>query len=39
MVSEGGLPTRYGNLKTTPLTVDPGAGQTTTIALCLNTTP
>jgi hypothetical protein len=31
------LPARYADLKTTPLTVDPAAGQTTTIDLSLTT--
>jgi hypothetical protein len=33
------LPARYADLKTTPLTVDPAAGQTTTIDLSLTTAP
>jgi hypothetical protein len=31
------LPARYADLKTTPLTVDPAAGQTTTLDLSLTT--
>ena len=33
------LPTRYASLATTPLTVDPAAGQTTAIDLSLTTAP